>query len=206
MNAETESAMPYQAPAVDIDKLRRTPVVIHTNGYTLRNLRHADITERFMGWLNTSEMSSGLNIGPTNFDLPKLTQFIQSFENYRRYFIGIFDSRTNLLIGFYTIDVTPQHRVGTLTAAIGEEDYKRKDVFHVTIDALLDHFFAERDIEKMTARVIARNWKMLFNLRDSLRFMVDAHLAQECLTPVGDRVDVVSFAAFKNPPPGRGIR
>src|SRR5690606_17142632 len=106
-------------------------------------------------WLNTSEMSVGLNISPSNFDLPKLTQFIRSFENYRRYFIGIFDSQSNLLIGFYTIDVTLQHKLGTLTAAIGEEEYKRKDVFHVTIDALLDHFFAERDIEKMSARILA---------------------------------------------------
>jgi len=178
---------------------RGAPVHIETNGYILRSLTPADVTPRFVAWLNDQEMLAGLNLPTLNFSLEQLREFVAGFDNLRNYFIGIFDRSTALLLGFYTIDVNPVHKVGNVTTGVGEKDYQGKGVLWATIDALLDHFYAFRDVEKMTARILARNTRMLFNFRGDTRFKFEAKLSRECLSTDGKRLDVLVFASHKTP-------
>jgi RimJ/RimL family protein N-acetyltransferase len=174
------------------------PVHIETNGYLLRSVVAQDITPRVVHWINSESMRSGLNLSPLNFDLERLRCFVTSFDSLHNHFIGIIDKTNGLLVGFYTLDVNLMHKVGNVTCGIGEADYQGRRVLWQTIDALLDHFFLYRDVEKITARILARNRPMLFNFIDNTRFVFEAKLLRECIGTAGERMDVLVFAAHRN--------
>lgn len=175
------------------------PVHIETNGYLLRSLTAQDVTPRFVEWLNNSDMLSGLNLASLNLNLEQLKAFVSRFDNHNSFIIGIFDPSNGLLIGFYTLDINHVHRTGNITTGLGEKDYQGKGVLWATIDALLDHFYLYRGVEKVTARILARNLRMLFNFRGDPRFKFEAKLSRECLGPGGKRLDVLVFASHKAP-------
>lgn len=183
-------------PALQGGRVQGKPVRFETHGFIVRSLTPDDMNERILEWLANPEMMRGLNLGGLTFDLARLRSFVAGFDNRTHYFLGIFDGE-NVLVGFYTIDVNLTHKVGQLTAGIGERSGNGKKTFWATIDALMDHFYAERDIEKFSARVLASNYRMLFCFKDNSRFIMEARLQQECLAPDGSRVDILSFASFK---------
>jgi len=172
------------------------PVHIEVSAFTVRSLTAQDANERFAQWLGGEEMRDGLNLPVMEFDTTRLSAFITSFDQIEHHFIGIFDRISGLLIGFYTLDVNQTHRVACMTAGIGEPKYRGQRVFWQTIDALLDHFFVFRNVEKIVARVLARNRSMLFNFIDNPRFGYEARLLRECRSLDGSRLDVLLFAAF----------
>lgn len=182
------------------------PVQIHSNGLVVRSLMPGDVTDAFVTWINAPAMSAGLNLPKLDFDAQRLRLFVSSFDNRRSYMLGIFEGE--LLIGFYTIDVNTNHKVATITAGISDAAVERRRVYWSTIDAVLDHFFIYRDIDKIVARVLAHNRAMLFNFVDNSRFVHEASLRQECLGPSGERLDVLVFAAFRQGPrpDGRGLQ
>lgn len=186
-------------PAADVAAQDRL-IFIETNGFIVRSLMSDDANPRFLEWLSGSGMMRGLNLAGLGYGLQQLREFITRFDNRNNYLLGIFDPANDLLVGFYTIDVAVTHKTGQITTGIGEPGYDGKKTLWATIDALLDHFFAERDVEKISARVLARNHKMLFLFKDNPRFVLEGCLRQECLAPDGQRVDILIFSAFKYPP------
>lgn len=179
---------------------RGRPVYLETNGFILRSLIREDVNPRFLSWLSDGDMTRGLNLSGLGYSAEQLKDFIASFDDRSHYFVGIFDQSNDLLVGFYTIDVAFAHKVGQITTGVGVKGYDGRKTLWATIDALLDHIFAERDIEKISARVLAGNYRMLFVFKDNPRFLLEGSLRQECLAPDGQRVDILVFSAFKNPP------
>ncbi|WP_066566830.1 GNAT family N-acetyltransferase [Snodgrassella sp. CFCC 13594] len=177
---------------------RGVPIHLETNGFLVRSLTPADASVRLVQWFQSPQMTKGLNIPNIKFDLEKLAQFIADFDNLTKYLVGIFDKKNNLLIGFYSLDVNLVHRTGNITAAITESDYEGRKIFWLTIDAFLDHIFLYTVIEKVTARVLSCNRRMLFNFINNPRFVLEARLYQECVALTGGRVDVLLFVTFKN--------
>lgn len=171
------------------------PVHLQAEHYTIRTLTPADVNQPFVEWFNTVEMLSGLNIATPNLTIEKLQKLIQRFNNSDNYFLGIFDGET--LLGFYTIDVVKKHKVASITVGIGHKNYLGKNALKATIGPILDHFYQYRDIDKFIARILARNFAMVFNFKNSKRFSLEAELKKECLSPTGERVDILVFASFK---------
>lgn len=178
------------------------PTVHITSGdYVVRTLIASDVTNDLLSWFNRPDMLKGLNLNQLNFTTESLMRFVTRFDNFYNYILGIFDIHDGKLVGFYTIDVNRTHKIGSLTTGIGDEKQRGKRTLWATIDAILDHFYAERDIEKFTARILARNFAMLFNFKNNTRFVLEAHLKKECLAPSGERLDLLVFASFKSSPP-----
>lgn len=179
-------------------KPRGRPIFLETHGFVLRSLVPGDITPRVLEWLSDPEMMRGLNLGGLDFTLEQLRNFVAGFDNRTHYFIGIFDQSNGLLVGFYTMDIRLAHKIGQITTGVGERSYDGKRTLWATIDALLDHFYAERDVEKISAGILANNYRMLFVFRDNPRFVLESCLKQECLSPSGERLDILVFSSFKN--------
>ncbi len=192
-----------QLPNFDENQVRlkpsHSPVYIESGDYIVRSLKDTDASEELLSWLNRADMLRGLNLDKVDFNLSQLRAFIAGFDNYLHFILGIFNRNDEKLIGFYTIDVNRTHKTGSLTTGIGDTSERGKRTLWATIDAILDYFYAERDIEKFTARILARNYAMLFNFKNNTRFVLEAHLKDECLAPNGKRVDLLVFASFKNP-------
>lgn len=189
---------PRSAPRAMGQLRAAAPVHIETNGYLLRTVVPNDITTRAVDWVNSEAMRTGLNLPPLNFNLDRLRAFVDGFDGLNNHFIGIFDRASGQLIGFYTLDVNVPHKVGNITCGIGEEAYLGRRVLWYTIDALLDHFFTYRGVDKITARILAKNQHMLFNFIDNTRFVWEAKLRRECLGTNGERLDVLVFAAHRD--------
>ncbi len=202
---ELTAIRPVIVPLPELDdnatklKTSHSPVYIESGEYIVRSLKDTDASEELLGWLNRADMLRGLNLDKVDFNLSQLRAFIAGFDNYLHFILGIFNRNDEKLIGFYTIDVNRTHKTGSLTTGIGDTSERGKRTLWATIDAILDYFYAERDIEKFTARILARNYAMLFNFKNNTRFVLEAHLKDECLAPNGKRVDLLVFASFKNP-------
>lgn len=181
-----------------MNSLKSSPVYIETNNFVLRSLVEQDVNDRFLTWLNSKDMMEGLNLSGLQFTIDTLKKFVSGFDNFKHYFIGIFDRSTSVLVGFYTIDTDHKHRVGYLSAGgIGEAGYSPKKVFWATIDALLDYFYLYRGMEKMVARILRKNVRMLFCFVNNPRFEFEALLKKDCRSATGERLDIVIFSSFK---------
>lgn len=179
-------------------------ICIESNQFIIRTLYPQDANEEFLSWFNQSKMLRGLNINDLNFTIESFKKFIVSFNSVNNYFLGIYNKNDDSnILGFYTIDVNLLHKTASITTGIGNDAYVGKGMLWSTIDAVLDHFYAERDIEKFTARILARNYAMLFNFKNNTRFVLEAHLKQECLAPDGTRVDLLVFASYKTATGGK---
>lgn len=184
--------------STDFSTDKEKHIRIESNQFIIRTLYPQDANNEFLGWFNQSKMLRGLNISDLNFTLERFRKFISGFDSVNNYFLGIYDKDDDSnILGFYTIDVNLLHKTASITTGIGNAAYVGKGMLWSTIDAVLDYFYAERDIEKFTARILARNYAMLFNFKNNTRFVLEAHLKQECLAPDGSRVDLLVFASYK---------
>ncbi|MEN3929912.1 GNAT family N-acetyltransferase [Microvirga sp. W0021] len=175
-----------------------SPVKIETENFWIRSLTIQDADSRLVQWLNDQEMQDALNLPKLDMTPEKLRQFIVSFNNRNNYILGIFSKAEDTIIGFYTIDVNLQHQVGHLTTAIGDKNFWGKNIMPEIILAIRDYFFANTQVEKLSARVLAKNRRVLFNFIGSPDFPFEARLVKECRAPDGKRLDLLIFSAIKN--------
>jgi len=174
------------------------PVLIETDNYWLRSLSDFDAGPRMLSWFSDKEMLDGLNLPELNFTQESLRQFIGTFNNKTSYILGIFSKTEEVLIGFYTIDINLQHRTGQLTAGLGNKTFWGKDVMAETGLGIRDHFFVHRNLAKLSARILARNRRMLYTFIGSPDFVFEARLIKECLAQDGTRLDLLIFSAVKD--------
>jgi RimJ/RimL family protein N-acetyltransferase len=175
----------------------RPPISIYTNGFVLRSLSRADVTDRFIEWLGSTPMLTGLNLPGRAFDRAQVENMVARGDNLNIYLIGIFEAKSGLLVGFYEVDVNQFHRTAYLTAGIGESAWLGQNVLYVTSDALLDYFFNSCGIDKVTTHVHTRNLRMVYNFVNNLRFVFELCLRDECLMADGRRADMYVFSAFR---------
>ncbi len=164
--------------------------------YYLRTLRHADASLEFTRWMNDPDVVAGMNIPKLNMSVEDLSKFIGTFDNLKKYLVGIFVKPDMQLIGFYQIDVDLRHRRGVITAVVGNRQWWGKGVFRNSARPMVDAFFATRDIDKMTLRVTSRNKKVLYSLMTS-SFKYEGCLKEEVLAPDGQRLDIHVFGRLK---------
>src|SRR5690606_23748451 len=130
--------------------------------FHLRTLNPADATPRLISWLQEEGLLRGLNVQRREWTLDQLKAFIASYDNIHRYLVGIFESGDSL-IGFYTLDVNLLHKSAQITAAIGDNSFVGRNVLIETGKPFVEYLFARRDIEKVSARVLASNKRVVFN-------------------------------------------
>lgn len=180
---------------------RGTPLHVEAGGYVLRTLEPRDATPAMLDWLQSPAMLAGLNLPPLGMTLDQLRAMIAGSDCLNNHFIGIYAGDVKEPIGFYQLAVNQQHRAALLTAGIGVPAYLGKDVLHATITALVQHFFATRSLDKITARVIAHNRRALFSFwKGGTPFVLEGVLRRECVVQDGRRDDVVVLAAYRTPP------
>jgi RimJ/RimL family protein N-acetyltransferase len=181
---------------------RRLPSVgkrvkLETEHYFLDSLEPADATPLLQGWFRDDTILESMNVSPLTWTIPELQAFIATFDNITKFIVGIRAKSSSNLVGFYTISVNRRHRTAHFTAAIGDKAYWGKGVLAETTRALVEHMFTTRGVEKMIARVVSTNRRIIFNLANSTMFQLEGTLRQEILSRDGKRLDVLSFACLK---------
>jgi RimJ/RimL family protein N-acetyltransferase len=172
-------------------------VKIETERYWLHSIEPADATPLLQGWFRDESILDSMNVSPLAWSIPELQAFIATFDNNTKFLVGIRAKPGSTLVGFYTISVNRRHRTAQFTAAVGDKAHWGKGVLAETTRALVDHMFTTRGVEKMVARVVSTNKRIIFNLANSTMFQLEGTLRQEILSPNGKRLDVLSFACLK---------
>lgn len=174
------------------------PVRVETSNFVLRSLTAADVTPEFARWFDDPLMLQGLNLSALHFSVEGLRAFIASFNNLDNYFIGVLDKHSQSLQGFYNFSVNRVHRVATLTMGMAPHTQVARQILWEVSEPLFDEMFSRPDIEKISARVLASNRRVLFALANNEHFVPEALLRQECLGVDGKRLDVLAIACFKD--------
>lgn len=187
-------ASPFQASVPQHGR----PILVESDNYLLRSLRATDAGAPFIDWLSDDDILRGLNLPPRQWTPETLRQFIASFDNITRHLIGIFDLHTKQLIGFYTLDVNLVHRTSQITAAIGDKAYIGKNVLYEATPVFVRYLFEKRNVDKVSARILSTNRRVLFNFMIPDVFVFEARLKQEVIAPGGKRADLLVFSAFKS--------
>jgi len=171
-------------------------VRLDTPRFRLRGLAPADVTERFASWLADPEVAGPLNRAAVAPPLASLRREIGSGDGVRRFFVGIYDAE-GAPLGFYALVRDPQHRTVAFNVLVGEKAWWGKGVVLETRAALLDHFFAERGVEKAAGTPLARNFPAVFNYKRQ-GWRLEGVLRGQCLAFDGaGRLDQFQFGMLK---------
>jgi [ribosomal protein S5]-alanine N-acetyltransferase len=174
------------------------PVLLTTKRFALRSLKPADASQRWISWLKDPEVMGPLNAPIRAWTAQELMAHIASANNNERYLVGIFDSASDVQIGFYMIDVDPFHRRATFNVVIGEKSWWGKCVINETRAALLDEFFNNRGVEKAAGMPFARNFPAVFNYK-AQGWRHEGTLRGHCLSVAGgSRLDQFQFGLTKD--------
>lgn len=180
------------------NKLLPMPVYIQTQNFLLRSLTANDVTPEFVDWLKSDETALGLNVDTHNWNVDVFKKLLsQQYDNIAHYMIGIFDLKSQELIGFFSFDINYIHRVGYITSGLNSTKISPKVVLFETTDAVMNFFYEQRGVEKISARVLSNNLRILFCFIGNKTFELEATLKKECFSLKGERVDILIFSAFK---------
>lgn len=118
-----------------------------------RRLTKADVSERYVSWLNDPEINQYLE---TRFS-PQTVQSCESFvedmsRNGANYLLGIFDKISHQHIGNIKLGfINTHHRSGQLSLFIGEKDYWGKGYATEAIRCITQWGFNELGLERIEA-------------------------------------------------------
>ena len=115
-----------------------------------------------------------------------------------RYIIGTFAKPERRFVGFHSVEVNKMHRVAQIAFVAGDEEYRARPPTDELSHAIIDEFFDNRGVEKLVARVLARNFRALWIMKEST-FRFEAILTQDNLLPSDERTDIAQFCVLKNP-------
>lgn len=175
------------------------PVYIQTKNFLLRSLTANDVNEEFISWVKTDEMTFGLNVDTRSWNVDFFKKMLShQYDNIRHYIVGIFDLKDKALIGFFSFDINYAHQIAHITAGMNPHKIAPKVVFFETTNPLLSFFFEQRGVEKISARVLSNNLRILFCFIGNKTFELEATLKKECVSLQGERTDILIFSAFKD--------
>jgi len=141
------------------------PIKITTGRFELRSLTAADISPRWIAWLNDPEILIPLNAPPCNHTVRSLASQLAGYDNWNHYHVGVFDLETKQHIGLHEMNLNREERLLQTNVLIGDKRWWGRDVVLETRGALLDYFFFEHKIEKAYGMPLARNFPMIFNYK-----------------------------------------
>lgn len=174
------------------------PVLLKTKRFALRSLKPSDASQRWIGWLKDPEVMGPLNAPIRAWTANELMAHVASADNNLRFLIGIFENSDDVQIGFYMLDVDDLHRRAAFNIVIGEKSWWGKGVVNETRAALLDEFFNNRGIEKVTGMPFARNFPAIFNYK-AQGWRHEGTFLRHCISVAdGSRLDQFQFGLTKD--------
>lgn len=172
-------------------------VLINTEDFIIKSVSVDDYNQDWLDLINRDDVKQGLNLLNTDITIEFCKNLLASYDNHNNYLLGIFSMKDNILAGFYSLDVDLYNKKANFSVVVNNSIYKT--VVWKTIDDFLDYFFDHRDIEKISARLLKINRKVMYLLLVNSRFICEGTFKKDCLLPDGTFVDTTVWSSFKNP-------
>jgi RimJ/RimL family protein N-acetyltransferase len=125
-------------------------------GYIARSLGSRDACERYISWMQNTELMTALNMPARKLTLGELSSIIASFDQRTKLLLGIYrDLPEPDLIGIFILDLHLDHRIARISGFIGEKG-RHRNIMAFTRSAF-DYLFENRGVEKIGAQVAVSN-------------------------------------------------
>ena len=158
----------------------------------LRLLQDSDVTEEYLGWLNDSEVTRGLEAGKFPANFAEMQRRLEIFQNTNRYLaFAIIDTATNQHIGNITLyDVNWllhsafegnsnwDHCTVVPGIMIGRKDFWGRGFATEAQSLIIDYAFQHLGVHKVVHGPIANNLGSV-KMSEKLGFVVEGVSRQE---------------------------
>jgi len=171
------------------------PIILETERFRIAPLLPQALDATYVSWWNDAEVQKGLNMPARNWTLADAQRHVQTFDNRRRFHLGIAEKATGKLIGFISLFRENHKRVLT-NSVIGDKAFWGQRVVLEVRDRVLRFIFEEMDAYKVIAIVNARNLPSIYNYKTQ-GFSCEAILRDHAEWIEGGRVDMLHFGLLK---------
>jgi RimJ/RimL family protein N-acetyltransferase len=131
-------------------------VRIDCGRYLLRTVKAADASDRWAGWMSDPKNLRLVNSPPLAMTREDIVAYIKQFDQRSHLLIGIFEKQTDILAGFFRIDIDPVLQ-RCLLFMIGDPKYRHWFVLGEIWIPFCDFVFETLGLTTMLATVLASN-------------------------------------------------
>lgn len=134
-------------------------LTLQGENFDVKSLTRADLTDRYLEWLNDPEITQHLESGRNGYSKQELIQYFENQSPSTYQIFGIFDRTNNLHIGNLTWNpINVVHNHAGLGGIIGCRNYWGKsNAFVESMRLLIRHGFTDRGFRKIYSGVSERN-------------------------------------------------
>ena len=176
---------------------RGWPVDLETERFNLRSLSPPDASPKWVEWVNDAEAMKPLHMPARLVSVEEIAEHIKLFDNDNRLLVGIFARDSGEHIGFYKIEIDKVHGLASFDDFVGDRNWWGNGVVNETREAILDHFFDARGIEKIIGQPLERNFAAVFNYKQQGWRLEGIHKKQRRSVLTGARIDQYTFGLRK---------
>ena len=163
--------------------------------YYLKTLLPEDVSDKYVSWLNDSEVNRFLEVRFTESNIENTKQWVSNFDNYNKFLTGIYTIDGDEHIGTITLQINHIHKTAEWGYLIGEKQYWGKGASIEAITLLFDYAFDELGIRKISGGAYINNVLSIINFK-KLGFKQEGLRKKHC--KLGDEyVDGVLYSVFK---------
>ena len=145
--------------------------------YYLRTLMPDYVTDRYVNWLNDSEVTRFLEVRFEKSTLQSVRSFVEKFDNKSKYLLGIFTSNDDKHIGNITLIIDLYHNTAYTGHFIGDKKYWGKNAYTEAIILLLDFSFNKLGLRRVNGSTYITNIPTIISLK-SLGFAIEGRLRE----------------------------
>ena len=138
-------------------KPAKRKVRIDAGDYLIRTVTTDDASDHWGAWMLDPEVVYMLNAPARSMSKEEVTTYIKTFDQRSNLLLGIFDKRTGVHIGFFTVNAHYVHSQGIVNLLIGEADYRNRGVLTVIRRHFAQYFFETLGLKTMMATALAHN-------------------------------------------------
>ena len=139
------------------NKPAKRNVRIDAGDYLIRTVTMDDASARWGAWMADLEVTYMLNAPARSMSKEEVVTYIKTFDQRSDLLWGIFDKRTGVHIGFFTVNADYAHSQGIVNLLIGEAEYRNRGVLSVIRRHFAECFFETLELKTMMATALAHN-------------------------------------------------
>jgi RimJ/RimL family protein N-acetyltransferase len=167
--------------------------------FYLRVITLNDITEKYVNWLNDTEVNQYLECRFNVATIESVQKYVQSIDNETNFLFGIFKinaSGNDQHIGNIRIEVNKHHNTAYFGYMVGDKDYWGTLAATESIILILDFAFNELKVRKLWAAIYLNNISAIFTIK-RLGFQQDGRLRKHVILDNGT-TDLLNFSILEN--------
>lgn len=179
---------------VPLQPQRRPILVDVTSGkYRLKSLKAEDVRTDWLDWISDPAVMEGLNAATRRMTLDEMRAYVARFDHIVRSLVGIFDGRSDALVGLVMVEADLRHQLASVHLLVGNKRFWGRGAAIAAGEAIVRHCFDARSLEKVIFCPLADNQPAIavcLYHRLRLEGIFRSHRAG----PGGKRLDQLQFA------------